>query len=186
MKNVLILHDLGGIKKTKWEKWLHDELLKRGYIVTMPNFTNADFPDRKAWMYELEQIMLMINSDQLIIIGHSIGVALALDYIEQSVMPVKALISVAGFTVDNGNQRYTYFLRQKDIDFKKVIANTQHVLVVYGENDPYVSSDSLQDLAQDLQVNPIIIRGGGHLDTDKGYATFPLILEAVEKIAALP
>lgn len=183
MKNVLLLHDLGGYTGIQWEQWLHDELLKHGFIVTMPSLTNAEYPDRKVWLEELEQTMLTIDTEHLIIVGHSIGVALALDYIEQSLLPVEALVSVAGFTSDYGELRYSYFLRQKNVDFSKVKSKLKRAVVVYGDDDRYVPLLALQQLAADLGVPPIIIHGGGHLNTENGYTTFPKVLSIVEQLA---
>jgi predicted alpha/beta hydrolase family esterase len=55
-------------------------------------------------------------------------------------------------------------------------------VVIYGDNDPYVSRDALADLAQQLGVTPVIIPGGGHLNSDSGYSQFPQLLEIVQAI----
>ncbi len=183
MKSVLILHDLGGYTGIQWEQWLHDELLKRGFIVTMPSLSNAEYPDRNVWLEEVEQTMLTIDTENLIIVGHSIGVEVGLDYIEQSVIPIQALISVSGFTSDFGEQRYSHFLQQKAVDFSKVKTKLKQAVVLYGDDDRYVPLAAFQQLAADLGVAPLVIHGGGHLNTENGYTTFPKVLSLVEQLA---
>lgn len=176
----LILHGIQGKAGDHWEQWLHDELVKMGYPVIMPDLPHSQHPDRNEWLQTVKDSLKGIDSNQLVIFGHSLGVATALDFIEQANDTVKALISISGFSHDYGSDLNNYFLKQKQIDFNKVNSHLNRRFVIYGDNDPYVPNETLHDLANELGVTPAIIHNGGHLNTDSGYTSFPYLLEIVD------
>lgn len=179
--NVLILHGVQGCAGENWMQWLHDELVKRSYNVAMPTLPQADHPDREQWLETIIQT-LGKNSGDLIIVGHSLGVTSALDYIEQSNNKVKALVSVSGFASDYGLELNSYFLLAKNIDFTKVHTKLEHAFVFYGDNDPYVPQNILAELATKLGVNQMVIPMGGHLNANAGFTTFPILLRTILQI----
>jgi len=158
----------------------YDELARSGHEAVMPDLPDADHPDRKAWLETVRQAVKNIDSAELVIVGHSLGVVTALDLIEQ--MPVKALISVAGFAADYGRELNSYFLNEKKIDFGKINKNLGKKFVIYADNDPYVPRAALEDLAVKLGVEPEVIANGGHFNTEAGYTTFPRLLEMIHGI----
>jgi predicted alpha/beta hydrolase family esterase len=177
MKTVLILHGIGGHAGIHWQQWLHDELLKQEYIVLMPDLPEPDHPDRKIWLAEIQKTLDGVNLGQLTIVGHSLGVAAALDFIEQAADQINRLLAVSGFAEDYGAELNSYFLREKSIDFKKVRHNLRWAAVVYGDDDPYVTQAALRYLADSLGVQPVIIPKGGHLNTESGFTEFPQLIE---------
>lgn len=175
---VLILHGILGSAGENWGQWLHDSLIAKSYEVIMPTLPKADHPDRCEWLEAIKRIVPK-DTSQLIMVGHSLGVTSALDFIEQSPEPVKALLSVSGMAQDYGMELNSYFLKAKSVDFERVNANLRHASVFYGDNDPYVTQDALKSLARELQVQPVIINEGGHLNASAGFTTFPALLEAI-------
>ena len=181
MKNVLILHGIQGHAGIHWQQWLHDELIKRGYKVFMPDLSNSDRPDRDEWLKSTSNSVNEVDFSNLVVIGHSLGVVTALDLIESENKKIKSLISVSGFGKDYGAELNSYFLKEKEIDFNKVRDLVGKSVVIYGDNDPYVPQKTLKDLADNLGVKPTVIKKGGHLNTDSGYTKFPMILELIER-----
>ena len=88
-----------------------------------------------------------------------------------------SLVSVSCFASDYGLELNSYFLREKGIDFDIVRRHTKQNVVIYGDDDPYVTQDALRELAEELHVDPAIINNGGHLNEAAGYKEFPLLLE---------
>ena len=178
---VLILHGIMGKAGENWGQWLHDELLDRSYEVAMPSLSDPNHPTRQKWLAEITNNMQSIKGDT-IIVAHSLGVTSALDYLEKTSHPVKGLVSVSGFADDYGLELNSYFLKEKTIDFESVNKNVGKAFVFFGDNDPYVPQSSLHKLADDLNVDPVVIPEGGHLNAAVGYTEFPQLLEAVLSI----
>src|SRR5476649_2096961 len=157
---ILILHGIFGHAGENWTKWLHDELVKKGHTVLMPNLPNPNRPERKAWLKFVKEITKEIKQENVIIVGHSLGVATALDFIEQVDGKVKALISVSGFSEDYGSELNSHFMSEKKIVFKKVKNHVKKIAVIYGDDDPYVPQKSLAALAKNLEITPKIVPEG--------------------------
>ncbi|HUV46813.1 MAG TPA: alpha/beta hydrolase [Candidatus Bathyarchaeia archaeon] len=179
MKTVLILHGIQGYPGIHWQQWLYGELVKQGYQVLMPKFPNANHPNRKSWLKTIKKTVKQINLKNLIIVAHSLGVTSALDLLETLDTPIKALVSVSGFSKDYGLELNSYFLKEKSINFKKIRQNCKNFFVYYGDNDPYVPQKVLKDLADSLGVKPRIFPHGGHLNTEAGYTRFPELLKII-------
>jgi uncharacterized protein len=177
----LILHGVQGTAGDHWENWLNDELTKAGHTVLMPQLPDSDHPDRKIWLKTVKEILAKVDVNQLVIVGHSLGVVTALDFIEQSQQKVRGLVSVSGFYRDYGAELNSYFLAEKTVDIKKVRKNLGKAVTFYGDNDPYVPQFELKLLAEGLGVKPIAVAKGGHLNTDAGFTSFPQLLQEVKK-----
>ncbi|MCU0653661.1 MAG: alpha/beta fold hydrolase [Candidatus Pacebacteria bacterium] len=180
MMTILILHGIEGCAGIHWQQWLHDELVKSGNEVIMPDLPDSAHPDRKAWFETVRKEVENIKPDELVIVGHSLGVVTALDLLEKK--SAKALVSVAGFASDYGKELNGYFLKEKDIDFSKVKKNLGKAFVIYGDDDPYVPTAALKDLAERLNVASEVIHAGGHFNSAAGYKTFPRLLEIIHGI----
>jgi hypothetical protein len=176
---ILILHGIQGYAGIHWQQWLCDNLVKDGHEVIMPTLPEADKPDRKSWLKKIRETIKDADSNDLVIVAHSLGVTAALDFIEQE--PVKAIISVSGFARDYGLKLNSYYLKEREIDFNTVKENLRQAFVIYGDNDPYVPQEELEFLADKLGVEPEIIPAGGHLNASVGYREFPRLLEIIEK-----
>lgn len=181
MKTVLIIHGIGGHAGIHWQQWLSDELMKRDCTVLMPDLPNSDRPDRKEWLAEIKKIIADVDQGELIIIAHSLGVTSALDFLEQTEAKINGLISVSGFAEPYGAELNNYFLSEKHIDFQKIKAHVNWAAVLYGDDDPYVTQQALRYVADALSVEPIVVPGGGHLNTEAGYTTLPQLLEILKK-----
>jgi len=173
---IIILHGIQGHAGIHWQQWLHDELTKNNYKVLMPELPNSIHPDRQENLDFITKLIDAIPQDEeIIIVGHSLGATMALDYLENANRKIKKLISVSGFHLDWNSELNSYFMKEKNIDFEKVFQNLESAVVFYGDNDPYVPQNVLMDLANKLKVTPIIIPGAGHLNTEFGYTKFPEI-----------
>src|SRR6185369_8587920 len=118
--NFIILHGIQGHAGIHWQQWLHDRLEEMGHGVLMPELPHAEHPDRQQWLEAVKRELEGINPSQLIIVGHSLGVATALDFIEQSQHKVHGLVSASGFAVDYGAELNSYFMSEKQIDMSRV------------------------------------------------------------------
>jgi predicted alpha/beta hydrolase family esterase len=177
---VLILHGIQGSPNENWFPWLKGQLEKKGHTVLLPELPESDNPDRKDWLKTVTDILLKTSLDDLVIVGHSLGVVTALDFLENAKAKVNALISVSGFAYDYGSSLNAYFLKERIIDFKKVKEHLRQAFVIYGDNDPYVSQEALKSLAENLEVTPKVIPNGGHVNSTSGFTSFPYIVEIID------
>ena len=182
---ILILHGIDGHAGIHWQQWLNEQLRMHGHKVIMPNLPDANRPSRRVWLDTIKEAIKDIDLSRLIIVAHSLGVPSALDFIESLSGKIAGLISVSGFADDYGAKLNSYFMAEKEIDFGKVNESLQHASVIYGDNDPYVPQSSLKLLADNLGVKPIVIKEGGHLNTDAGYTSFPLLLDVIQEMISV-
>lgn len=181
--HVLILHGIQSHAGEHWGRWLARELEKKKHTVDMPELPNSMHPDRFEWLAYVKDLLVEVSPKNLLMIGHSLGVVTALDFIEQSEKKVHGLISVSGFAEDYGADLNGYFMRQKELDFNAINDHLAKSFVLYGDNDPYVPQQTLENLSTLLDVTPKIIPNGGHLNTSAGYEEFPLLVELAKKFA---
>ncbi|MEK7571534.1 MAG: alpha/beta fold hydrolase [Patescibacteria group bacterium] len=179
---VLILHGIEGKAGDHWEQWLHDQLIGKGYTVIMPNLPHSEHPDRATWLNVIKKSLEDVPLEELVIVGHSLGVTAALDFIEQASGNVEALVSISGFAYDYGSDLNNYYLGKKDIDFTKVHKHLKQSFILYGDNDPYVPQEVLQNLSKSLDVVPTVIPQGGHLNTSAGFTSFPALLQLIDSL----
>lgn len=174
--NVLILHGIMGHAGENWSQWLADELAAKGVNVEMPNLPDANHPDRTTWLAFVCDILNELG-DETVVVAHSLSVATMLDFLEQHTGKLRSLICVSGFADDYGMELNSYFMSEKDINFEQVNSAVSSKAVLYGSNDPYVPQASLQLLAENLRVEPIVVKEGGHLNEAAGFSKFPKLLE---------
>ncbi len=183
MKTVLIVHGIGGRAGIHWQQWLSDNLAEQ-YQVLMPDLPESDHPSRQEWLNLIQKTVVGVSPSDLIIVGHSLGVTTALDLIEQSDSYINGLISVSGFAQDYGSDLNSYFLKERSINFEIVRPQLNWSEVIYGDNDPYVNQEALNQVAESLGVDATIIHSGGHLNSEAGFTTFPLLLDVIKKRSA--
>lgn len=177
MKTTLILHGITGNSQENWFPWLKSELEKVKHTVICPDLPDTHHPDRQVWLDTVKKLIQDTDHTELTIVGHSLGVPTALDYIESSAQKVHQLISVSGFYQAYGMELNDYFMKAKDINMSQVVQNLETSKVLFGDDDPYVPQPTLHKLAKSLHVTPIIIPHGGHLNAKAGFTQFPLLLE---------
>jgi predicted alpha/beta hydrolase family esterase len=175
MKTALILHGIGGSSKENWLPWLKKELDSRGWKVLSPDLPNTRHPDRKEWLETVKDLVGAVDFSELTIIGHSLGVPTALDLIETEEKKLKRLISVSGFYEDYGSELNSFFMVKRKVDMEKVNNLINEKIVIYGNDDPYVPQETLKNLADAFEVEPVIIKNGGHVNTASGYDELPLL-----------
>lgn len=73
MKRAIIVHGFKGKPDTNWKPWLKNELEGKGFKVDIPAMPNPDYPQVSEWVSELSDTIGSFDSDQIYLIGHSLG-----------------------------------------------------------------------------------------------------------------
>ena len=162
--------------------WLEDELKKRGHEVLIPSLPDPENPDPEAWTEALVEVARMLT-DEDIIVGHSLGGATALRFLEaaeaRTTPKVCILISAPWFIKDDRFRGF--FLTDLDHDVLMWRASRFHV--VHAKNDKVIPLDHAQKYAGVFHASLTTPETGGHFNEQPSY---PVILEVIEKAIAEP
>jgi predicted alpha/beta hydrolase family esterase len=180
MAKVIIIHGTGGSPSGNWFPWLSKELENLGHSILVPKMPTPENQSLLNWFLALEEQNCL--SDELtVFIGHSVGAVFLLRYLEEKVSkPLCASIFVSGFVRELNLEKFdrlnSSFIKDS-YDWDIIKKNAGEILCIFGDNDPYVPIEQSVELALNLNVDPIIIKNGGHLNEEFGYIDFPLLRE---------
>ena len=185
MKTVIVIHGWAGYPEEGWKPWLKKELLKKGYKVLIPLMPNTKTPKLNDWLKHLKKIVGIPN-EQLILIGHSLGVITILRYLEDlKNEKIKGAILISGFSYNLEYQGYNNELLnffQKAVNFKKVKKHCKKFIILHSTHDPYVPIKHAYLLKEKLNAVVIIKKGTSHFSGDEGLTKLPTLLKLIEKI----
>jgi len=103
--------------------------------------------------------------------------------IERVVEPVAGLFLAAGFVGALGLPDYdtiNHSFFGAPFDWPGIRERKGRVFRCWaGENDPYVPLSRSQDIATCLEAPLEIVSGGGHLNSETGFTTFPQMRDAI-------
>ena len=180
MEKYVILHGSFGSNKENWVPWLKKELQNRGNQVFVPQMPvgvgNQNF---ESWSKELDKLAIDENT---IIVAHSIAPVFVCKYLIKNSIKVKKLVFVCGFNNYLGiNSDYDtvnepmYFDHPEDV--KKYCDN---IVCFYSDNDPHVRFDVEKQFADAIANKQIIIKGGGHINSESGFEKFEELLDYID------
>ncbi len=185
MSKVAIVHGTGGSSTGNWFPWIAAELGKYGAQVIVPQMPTPEGQSLESWLSTFQEKVGPLDSSTTVI-GHSVGAVFLLRLLERLQSPIGCSVFVAGLTGSIGIPEYDTLNASfvgDPYDWTKVRRNAGHVLCLSGENDPYVPLAQGLEIGRNLGVEPLVIKEGGHLNAEFGYTTFPLLLEALLRVA---
>ena len=180
---VIVLHGAHGGPETNWFPWLHEVLEAEGIEVLRPRFPTPVGQSLSAWIDAYDLALRPFAPAPTILVGHSLGAAFALRLIERDVQPVAGLFLAAGFVGALGLPEYDTINRSffaAPFDWPAIRGRTGRAVRCWaGDDDPYVPVSRSQDMASSLGAPLDIIPGGGHLNGETGFTTFPQLQDAI-------
>lgn len=175
----IIIHGTKGSPSANWFPWLAAQLRARGAGVLIPQMPTPEGQSLASWLTALSQQVSTVDS-QTCIIGHSVGAVFLLRYLERCAGPLGSSVFVAGFTGTLGNPEYDQLnstFVDTSYDWIKIRRNAGRIVCIAGDDDPYVPLSQPSELAEHLGAQLQLIPGGGHLNSEFGYDSFPMLLE---------
>ena len=180
-KRAIIIHCWEGYPECCWYPWLKSELEKLEYKVDISLFPNADLPQLSVWLTKLREVVGEPD-EELILIGHSIGCATILHYLE--LLPpgkkINSAILVAPYTDDLGYKELSNFFTTP-FDFPKIKTHCAKFVCVHSDNDPYVPMKFADEFREKLGAQIVVKHNAGHmsgaLEGDNSCLELPEILE---------
>ncbi|KKQ67091.1 MAG: hypothetical protein US86_C0001G0018 [Candidatus Daviesbacteria bacterium GW2011_GWA2_38_24] len=185
MKRVVIVHCWEGYPKYCWYPEVKKELEDEGFEVKVPAMPETDFPKLFLWIPKLKEIADEPSED-LYLIGHSVGVITILRYLEhlEEGKKVGGVVMVAGFTDDLDYEELKNFF-ETPIDFEKIKTKSKHFTAIHSDNDPYVSLRHGDIFKEKLGAELIVKYNMGHfsgpVDDTKSVTSLPEVVEAIKE-----
>jgi len=179
MKTAFIIHGSNGSKDAHWYPWLKKKLEERGFQVFLPQFPIHENQTLQNWLDVLKPWKDFLEGS--IMIGHSLGVPFILNVLNQWDKKIQAAFFVAGFTGKlEVNEPNIPDFAEKLFDWEKIKENCKNFNIIHSDNDPYVPLEKAEELAENLGVKAILVKGGEHFQVKSGFETFDLLLERIE------
>ena len=139
-ENYILLHGYTGSPEANFFPWLKKELENKGYLVVVPNLPNTNKPNF------LEQVDFVLKNfkfdENTILLGHSLGGAIAIKVIENLSNPIKRLILCAGFVEPNSKDKSYIKTFNWKFDFKKIKGNVLEIKILKDLNDKEIRKSS--------------------------------------------
>lgn len=156
--------------------WLNSELRRRGHDVIVARLPNPEAPDRDEWNKALlDQVGAVDN--ETIILGHSLGGAAALRFLEaaEAFSTPHALILVATPWMIHHEQFRGFFMTE--LDFEVLMWKASKAFVIHAKDDKTIPFDHADKYAKVLHAQLVAPEVGGHFTGEQ----YPVILETVLK-----
>lgn len=182
MKTAFIIHGSNGSKNVHWYPWLKEKLEGRGLKVFLPQFPIKKNQTLQNWLNKLQS--LKENLKGSILIGHNLGVPFILNVLNQWDVKAKAAFLVSGFfghLEAKGEPNLDDFA-ERNFDWEKIKQNCDNFYVIHSDDDPYIPLERAEQLARNLGIEVILVRGGEHFQAQSGFKTFDLLLEKIDEV----
>ncbi len=186
MSSCFIIHGLGGHPKENWFPWLKAALEQKGHTVIVPAFPHADHPQLGEWMTHFKQYEHQID-EQTIMVGHSLGAAFILNFLESFPKTIRAAFLVAPVSSLLGNDFDPLLANFVDepFDWAKIKSHCGAFHLFHSDNDPYIKLSLTETLAQNLGTTVTLVEGAGHFNAKAGYVDFPQLLKKISDMPVL-
>ncbi len=178
---VILIHGYKASPETNFWPWLQRELTDRRYEVVMPELPNAMEPDRDAWTKALLESVGPL-SDQDIIVGHSLGGAAALRFLEAAearTTPHACILISTPWMIKDERFR-GFFLTELDHDV--LMWRASKYVVVHAKDDTVIPIAHAERYTQVFHAKLVTPDVGGHFAAPEQ----PVILDAILAVAEEP
>ena len=187
--NFIILHGTFGSPDGNWFPWLSKELEKIGHEVVCPQLPTPEGQNPEGWIKVIKESVEKLGgpSNEIIFIAHSMSPLSVCQYLETIDKKIGACFFVSGFAKMSEKDLGEYNLLnepfiKKGVDWNKVKENCGEIVCFAGDNDPYIPFEILEEFPKLCGAKKlIVVPNGGHLNSEFGYTTFPLLLKTIRE-----
>lgn len=177
-----ILHGTKGSPQGNWYFWLASELQKLGVESIVPLLPTPENQSLDNWRKAFKAQCGNIAHDT-ILVGHSCGAVLLMRLLEEANEAAACTVLVAPLYKQIGIPEYDHLnssFLSAPFDWRKITSHAGKLDYFMADNDPYVPQDQLITIARYLDVEPRVVSGGGHLNAEVGFTTFPQLLRVLQ------
>lgn len=181
---VIIIHGYDGSGPGHWQRWLEDELRRRGVPVALPDLPDPTAPDKDRWVAALADVISNAPAP-VVLVCHSLGCWAADHFLTaHGAANVRAALLVAPPS--------PYLLFEPVESFLPPPCRAEvwaplaaRTLLVASDNDDFTTPEEIADIAERLGTGLQIIHDGGHINLDSGYGPWPFAIEWLSAVGAI-
>ena len=180
---IILIHGFNASPEMNFHPWLARSLKEKGFDVVTPTLNLASHQELKLpeILLEMRRQIGRLSGDD-ILLGHSLGGLLMLQYLESAEMdgPPRAAVLVASpWIVGNPALRQLFIV---DLDADVLMWKAREFVVIHSKDDKLVPLDHGRKWAEVLKGRFVEVEGDGHFMN----AEYPILLQTLEDIAAHP
>ena len=153
--------------------------------VFAPDFPIGEAQSLGSWLAAFGKYADWID-DQTIMVGHSLGPAFILDFLESQDSRIAACFLVAPFAepisinghedIEKANKTFV----DKTFDWDKIRRNCGRFYVYASDDDPYVPLEESKLVATKTRAAFTLVPGAKHMNEDSGYLKFDKLLADIK------
>lgn len=180
-----MVHGLNGSPNGGWRPWLMGELAKKDIYACALPMPTPDKPEKSEWIRTIKDAV-RIPSEEIFLVGHSLGVPAILRYLETLGKDQKiggvVLVSGPVFEIKKAGYEEVNAFLNGSFDFEHIKNVCKNFIIIHGDNDTSVPFSDGEYLAKSFSCDLILIPNGGHLNGSAGWRKLPQLLESLEKM----
>ncbi|HBO99886.1 MAG: Esterase [Candidatus Uhrbacteria bacterium GW2011_GWF2_41_16] len=180
---IILIHGFNASPDMNFHPWLREQLRERGFEVVSPRLQlPADQEiDLPVVMEDLKQQIGHLKGED-VVLGHSLGGLLALQYLEAVEMmetPRAVILVATPWKVSRPGLRHLFF---DDLDADVLMWKAREFVVVHSKDDKLVPLDHGRKLAESLKARFIERDGDDHYMA----AEYPILRDLIVNIVETP
>ncbi len=180
-QKVILVHGYKTTPNGAWFPWLMAELKKLAVFAVALDMPTPATPKREEWVAEIARTVDRHEGSEVYLVGHSLGVAAILDYLQSSLAKsVKGAVLVSGRIQPSDNLKTAGFYQ--NFDYAKIKSMCSGFVVIHAVDDGMVAYENGEVLAKELGVELVALQTGKHLTGSQGVFELPSALDALQKL----
>jgi predicted alpha/beta hydrolase family esterase len=178
-RSYLIIHGLNGSGEGHWQKWLFDELKRRGEKVFFPELPHKDSPNLAEWLKVIDEFVNKLTGERVVVL-HSLGAVSWFHY--SGIKREKAaervlLVAPPSESVIRSIPEISSFINIP-LDKKKIDNLAEKIRLVSSDGDIYCPEKASKVYGEYLGVSQdILAESEGHINIKSGYGRWESVLD---------
>lgn len=180
---VILVHGFNASPQKNFHPWLAEQLASRGFEVVTPELplSTKDELDLPVIVEQMkEQVGFLKSTD--ILLGHSLGAFIILQYLEAVEMtetPRAVVLVGAPWKVSRPELRQLFLA---DLDADVMMWKAREYVVIHSKDDEMVPFEHGEKMAERLKARLVEAESDGHFMGEE----YPILLETIQNIADTP
>jgi uncharacterized protein len=171
-KRLFVAHGWADDPDQGWIAWLVKQAAARGIEAVAVKFPEPQKPSITQWTQLLREAV-GVPDEQTVLVGHSLGCYLVLNYLSQEKGQVGGIVLVAG-----GLPKHRPELLA-GLDMAAVKAKAMRRICIYSDDDRVVPLEASVELAEAIEAERVLDAGKRHFAGLRGVIELPSVLAAV-------